>query len=345
MPQAIAVNGKDILVLDSQKGTLTVFHETVFGAVIKQADTLTIAGKYDEAMPLWAQVLGMDRNSQLAYRGMAKGYLLSGDYDNAIKSARLGLDQASYAQAFSGVRSEFFENNFVWIFFGTLLLAGAFTIFIIIAKRRQLVFVKNIRFKTMLGGTFHPFKTAQSIKYSDNGSLMLAAVVAVLFFISSIIVDLHGGFMYVIPDPDSFNAGFAFLGTVGVLLLWSITNWLVCMLFEGKGLLKHIFICSSYSLIPMIIYGFVYFALTFVMTPEEAGFVGIFHVICIILTAFTLLIGIMTVHDFDFYRAAGTTVLTIIGMGILIFIIFMLGILFQNLISFVNTIFFELSLN
>jgi len=46
----------------------------------------------------------------------------------------------------------------------------------------------------------------------------------------------------------------------------------------------------------------------------------------------------MTVHEFNFFKFLGLTVITVIAMGLVIFILFMIGILFQELGGFLSSV-------
>ena len=58
-------------------------------------------------------MLAYDRNSQLAYRGLAKTFVMEEDYKSALEYAKLGFDRTTYATAYRYVRNDYISNNFV----------------------------------------------------------------------------------------------------------------------------------------------------------------------------------------------------------------------------------------
>ena len=74
----------------------------------------------------------------------------------------------------------------------------------------------------------------------------------------------------------------------------------------------------------------------------EAGILSGISVIAIILAGIMLCIGTMIISEFDFFKFLGTGVVSIIAMGVIIFLIFMIVILLQQFFGFFVTIFTEI---
>ena len=123
-----------------------------------------------------------------------------------------------------------------------------------------------------------------------------------------------------------------------LVLLWVVVNWAVCVLFEGKGRLKEIYITSCYSLTPLIIYSIIYIILSYFMTPSSVSFLDLLGSLSTIYFVIMILLSVMVVHEFDFVRAALTSVCTVFGMLICAFLLFMALTLCQDFISFIVSI-------
>lgn len=344
MPSAITTVGDDILVADSSKNSVTVFRCTDYCKLIKKADLLNLKGEYLTAMPLWRQIYAQDKNYQLAYSGLAKGYMMQGNYLKAMEFSKEGLDRDTYAQAFQQERSIFINHNFLWIFILFLLVLGALIGLLFYTSKKRVVLVGNVKLRIMLTTLTHPFDAFNEIKYKKQGSVFLSFVILFLFYSLSVINILHGGFMYVVYDPYTYNAIYTLLGTVGILILWVVANWSICALMEGKGRIKEIFIVSCYSLIPQLIYCLFFLAFSHILIPQEASIFTIALYICNIWTALLIIFGTMVIHEFEFTKSIGTGILTILGMAIIAFIIVMVCTLFQDFIGFIVSVLRELIL-
>ena len=121
-----------------------------------------------------------------------------------------------------------------------------------------------------------------------------------------------------------------------------ISNWLVCVLMGGIGKIKEIYTVTCYSLIPVVFGALTGLLFTHLLSPEEYVFVSIFQVICILYTFFMLAVGIMKIHDYEFGKFAGTTVVTAIAMAIIVFLIFLILLLGQQMLGWIKTAYLEL---
>lgn len=340
---ALAVTENRIYVLDTVKGNITVFTLNEYGAAVKQAAALTNSGKYTEAKPVWEQIIKQDRNNQLAYRGLARAALAEGDYRAAMDYARDGLDRGIYDQAFESVRNDFLERNIGWIVFCVIALGAAIVAAVILKKRGRLPAVNAPKVSLALRAWIHPFKHFRAVKYSAQGSLIIAAVVLALYYITRVLKDFYSGFVHSSFNAGSYNSLLTLIGTVGVVILWVICNWAISILAQGKAHIKEVFIVACYSLIPLEISSIFYLLASNVLLQKEAAVLTVVSTVCLILAGLTLCIGTMIVHEFDFFKFLWTTLITIIAMAVVIFLMFMIVILLQQFFAFIRTVFIEVA--
>ena len=72
-------------------------------------------GEYQQAQPLWEEVLSQDRNFKQAYSGIAKALYEQGNMQTSMEYAKIAKDRVTYAQGFEVERSAFISANFWWI--------------------------------------------------------------------------------------------------------------------------------------------------------------------------------------------------------------------------------------
>ncbi len=357
-PEAVATSSDSLYVLDFAAKNVTVFKLTEYGKLFKEADILTMAGEYSQAQPIWEQVLKLDENNQRAYEGIAKSLLAqanaaksAGDMDTALELyrdtmeyAEQGNDQQTYSQAYEVIQKDWISVNFWWIFLLCLAAVGGIAALLVLSKKRKIFEIKNEKLRTALSVPLHPFQAFQSLRYQKTGSIRLAILFIVLFYLSSVSEDLYGGFMYVLTDTSTYNALFTLIGTVGVLLLWVIVNWGICILNEGKGSLKDIFCMSAYSMAPMIIYSVIFTAASHLIPATDTSTFTIISAIMAIYTVLLLLIGMTVVHEYTFFKAMGMAVLCVACMLLAAFVIFSVVLLSQQFIFFIVGVVDELML-
>ena len=338
---ALTVNNQDVLVCDSGKNSVTIFTVTEYGEMVKRARALMSKGKYIEAKADWESVLKLDKNNQLAYSGLASAAFAENNFEEALSYARQGYNRRVYSQAFEVVRRDYISRNFSWIFLLVLLAAGGAAALMVYTTKRKVVLIKNEKARIMASTITHPFRSFSSVKYNHKGSVPLCLLLLALFYIFSVLNATGGGFLFVHFDEANFNSLLVLMRTVGLALLWVVVNWAVTALFEGKGKMKEIFIITCYSLIPVIISLILFMPLSNVLIAEEAAFLNLMMNAGWIYTLICLCIGSIVIHDFSFSKFIGTSVLTLIGIGLIVFIVFMVSILLQQFFGFSVTVFME----
>ena len=342
LPSGIAVNGTDILVSDSQKNSLTVFKATDYALAVRTAQLKTLSDDFASALEDWQTVASLDSESQLAYRGLAKAYYDMGDNENAMKYAKLGADRETYADAFKEVRSKRLENSFGFIFAGVIVLAAAIALLSVYKRKHAVVLVKNETLKTALSSVAHPAESFRLVKEKHQGSVMISTVILLLLYIVTVLNDTAGGFAFTYFDTNNYNALYVLLSTVGLVVLWTVCNFLVCTLAGGIGKLSEIYCVTCYSLIPVLFGRACNLILTHLLVPDEGAFLSIFLTVCTLYTAFMLIIGIMKIHDYEFGKFVGTTIFSVIGMMIVVFLIFLVFMLSQQVFGWIKTLYIEL---
>lgn len=355
VPSAIAYNlaTDDVLVTDSYSKTLTVFKITDYGRLVKSAQAKTVVGDYEEAMEEWTDVLEQDRNCQLAYAGLAKAYYVMGEnstdeeqaskyFHKAIELAEEGYDRDTYSLAFGSIRTELIRDNFTWIIIIAVVLIGLVIFALVYSTKHKVRLIKNEKVHLATTLVTHPFSNFRDLKEKSLTSVPICLVIIILYYIFTVMETTVGGFAFVYFDPSSYNALLILAKTAGIVILWTVTNWAVCTLLGGKGKMKEIFSVISYSLIPMLIGSIIYVVASNVLVPDEATFLNVLTTICLMYTFLLLAAGSMIVHDYGFGKFLWTTFLTLLGCGIVLFLLITVMILLQQTGGFIATIYSEI---
>ena len=342
---AVSLSIKDdkVLVADADNSEITVFSINEYGKMLQEAQTLYRNGNYVEAKPLWEKIYELDQNCQYAYRGLAKAYYTEGNYKLAKKYAKQAYDYSTYDTAYRQQRNNFISKNFVWIFTLTVAFIVALIYFLIRLKKREKPLINNVKVHTLLNTFAHPFAAFTDIKYKNCGSVAYAVIMVVLFTISSNLKMTCSSFLYRTADATNYNSIYTIATTAGLIVLWSVANWLTSTLMTGKGTLKEIFIVSSYSMLPMVIYNILYLVLSYCLSYDDSAFLNGLSTVALLFTAYILCVAIMTVQEYSFGKMLFTSVITVFLMILIVFIIFMVVILLQQLGNFFYTVYMEVA--
>jgi len=340
-PSAIALNGNNVVVVDTEKVTLNVFEPTEYGKLVLKCQSLMLDSKYLDAEDGWKQVLKLDKNSQLAYRGLARAALRNKEYKNAMNLAKIAYDRDTYAEAMNSYRKIVIAENFAWAIPLLLVLIAVIVFVWFYIKKNEVQLIKNVKLKNYLFTLLHPFDGFSNVKDKGQGSVIIATVLCVLLYISSVVKEVYSGFAYSTYSPQTFNSLYILVKSVGVIVLWSLINWAVCTLLGGLGKIKEIYIVITYCATPLIASNFLYAFLSNILLESEIGFLNIMVTICWIYAAFLLVAGSSKIHDYGFGTIVWTSAATVLGILIVIFLCFIIFMLLQQFGGFAMTLFNE----
>lgn len=121
-PVAIDHMGNDLLVLDTQDCSITIFTPTDFGSKIFQAIEQFQKGQYTQSGQSWQEVMDLNGNYDLAYIGIGRSLLRQKEYGEAMDYFKLKWDDENYSKAFKQYRKEWVEEHIVWIVAGFFLI-------------------------------------------------------------------------------------------------------------------------------------------------------------------------------------------------------------------------------
>lgn len=181
-------------------------------------------------------------------------------------------------------------------------------------------------------------KRLKTGRYRDGFILILLAIIAVTF--NRQMRAFVFNYYYNVPLDILKQIALVVLPVV----LFSLSNWSVTTLAEGKGSFKDIFMVTCYSLMPLIIFQFITPILTHFITLNEQAYLNIIDGIGYGWTFLMLILGIREIHEYSGGKMVSTSILTIIAAFIIVFIVLLFFSLLNELGSFVYSIYREFSL-
>lgn len=339
---AIGMNGYDVIVLDERKNNIAIFERTEYGKMFMSAQAMVLNGDYAEAKELWERVHALDKNNQLAYKGLAKAYVAVGDYEKALEYAKDGLDVETYDQAYTLMRNESLSENFNTYAIVAIVVVCVLIVALRYKKKKNIVLVKSEKVKVLTKILTSPVESFTAIKQKKLGSFKIATILMLICYISEVAKSEWSGFQFVGTSGESFNSLLTLVKTIGAVLLFTIANWGVATLMQGRGTLKEIYVVTCYSLIPLIISNFAFSIITHFISLSEEPFLSILTTALLLYTVVLFIFGLMAIHDVSFGKFLGITILSIAGILVVIFVGVVVFLLAQQLYSFVMTIVNEL---
>lgn len=188
---------------------------------------------------------------------------------------------------------------------------------------------------------FHPFDGFWDLKREKRGSVSAALTFIILTIFMLVVQKQNTAFLFNMNRLDAINVMVDVITVSLVCLLWCVANWCLTSLMDGEGKLKDILIFTGYSLIPLWLIQFPLVAVSHMITTEEGTFYYVLTTISYMWTGALLLAGMMVTHQYSVKKTLFTTLLTIVGMGILLFIGLLFFSVIQQIVTFVTTVYRE----
>lgn len=189
---------------------------------------------------------------------------------------------------------------------------------------------------------FHPFKGFWELKREKRGTVLSASAIILAVIIIFVIRRQFTGFVLNNNDPNEMNVLFQICYVLCPFLVWCIANWSVTTLMEGEGTFRDIYIASAYALVPLVLLNVPMVLLSQVLVENEVTIYTLLDSISIIWTAFLLIIGIMTVHQYSMFKTIATTVITLVAMIVILVIILLFFSLMQQMYHFLCLLGYEI---
>ena len=188
----------------------------------------------------------------------------------------------------------------------------------------------------------HPLDGFWDLTNEKRGSIAAANVIIFASILVEVLRLTLSSFMFVRINMESFNAIIIFLRTLVPVLLWTLANWSLTTLMDGKGRMKDIYMAVAYALVPSVIINAVMIILSQFITFEEGAIYWFLAGLSMGWTGLLIICGMMMVHDYSMGKTLLSSLLTVVGMGIIVFIFVVFFSLISDTIAYFMSLYKEI---
>jgi len=351
--RALDGDGERLFVLDEQRGQITIFEPTEYGKLIHEANKQYMLGNFEESTAAWYGVLKYNNHLPLAYNGLGMAYLRQRDYKTAMEYLRLGNNRTQYSKAFAKYRKEIIERNFLWIMIAVVAAVTAVVVWYIRKSRqpeeRKIFDSSKVQgwrritsaLKYSLHVAVNPVDGFWDLRYEDRGNMPAAMIILLGASLSMVFLKQYTGYLFNPRDVSRINVFSEVTATLATFFLWCAINWALTTLMDGKGSFSDIVMATAYALTPLILIYVPITILSNLLTLEEGSYYYFFQGLGVLWCGILVFFATMVTHHYTPAKTAGTCVLVVVGMGVVVF----LGLLFLNMVSmlteYVTTVYRE----
>lgn len=339
-PVAIGMKGEQIVVLDKGLNQLSIFKPTRYGETIRDAVIYSDLGERDKASKAWTKAQKLNTNLEIAYLGVGKAELRKGNNLAAMADFELGMHKGYYSRAF-----ERYRKDFLWEHFNMVAAALAAAVLVLVVAMK-LVNARRLAeqgtWRMAWYTIFHPFNGFWELKYEKKGKIWFSLLILATLTVLYIMKRQYSGFIFNMRLTDEVNSLDEIKFIVLPFFLWCIANWSLTTLMDGEGKFKEILIATGYALIPLVLVQIPLILMSNMLTAKEASFYYLLESVVIGWVAWLLFAGMQTVHQYSVSKTIVTMLLTMVVIGIFIFLAMLFFALLQQMLVFGTTIYREI---
>lgn len=345
-------SANNVYVLDdsSKRNCIQVFRETDFAWQVHEALGLYNDARYEESIAVWREVLRYNSMLDMAYRGIGLGYMMSGQYEEALDQFRIAFDQADYSEAYWEIRNLWLRENvptLLWI-----VLIGALVLIalrILDRKTRCFAFVdrawekaKTVRVIREVAFMFrfirHPEDACYEVKAKKRATPLGAWTVLGLLFALYILGILFTGFVFNAVIPEETILLKEALSLLLPILIFIVANYLMSSLMEGEGTFRATFVNIVGALMPIFLVYPVVILLSNFITLNESFLYTLPLTVMFAWSAILVFFNVKETHNYTVGQTLVNLLLTLLTMVILILVLIMVYLMVLQVTNFVTDI-------
>ena len=189
-----------------------------------------------------------------------------------------------------------------------------------------------------------PSSELYELKYYKLWPLTPSVVILLAWYAAEVLAAYGTDFKFNYRNLTEINILYTLGATIGLFLLFTVVNWAVTTLMDGKGRLREIFCATSYALIPYVVARIACVAMSHFIIMEEGSFMTIIEAFALLYSVFLFMAAMMTIHDYSLTKAVFSVLLSAAGIVFVLFLLVLFFGLLQQVTLFGQTIYMELQL-
>lgn len=188
-------------------------------------------------------------------------------------------------------------------------------------------YLKTLKFA--LYCTTHPLDGFWDLTHEKRGSIAAANTILALTLLTNICKLQYTSFVFNKVYMPEENIWILLASVLFPLALWSVGNWALTTLFNGKGRLNQVYMATCYAMTPYVLIQLPLIVLSNMITVEEGALYTVLSTLSLIWSAMLILSAMMQIHEYSLSKTLLFTIASIFAMLVMIFIL----LIFFSMIS------------
>ncbi len=193
-------------------------------------------------------------------------------------------------------------------------------------------YLKTLKFA--LYCTTHPLDGFWDLTHEKRGSIAAANTILVLTLLTNICKLQYTSFVFNKVYMPEENIWILLASVLFPLALWSVGNWGLTTLFNGKGRLNQVYMATCYAMTPYVLIQFPLIVLSNMITVEEGALYTVLSILSLIWAAMLILSAMMQIHEYSLSKTLLFTIASIFAMLVMIFILLIFFSMISQAVSY-----------
>jgi len=342
-----------LYVLDRDKALVQRFEITEYAALVHEALALYQEGLYAPSQEPWEKVIRLNSMFDYAQMGLGKAYYKLERYADALKAFRLGGDKAGYSDAYWEVRNAWAQRNILWLVFGLVALAALLRLWRLLKRKwrpaaslsalwKRLTDRKLLReLRFMWYFPRNPADAYYGVRFENKVSVLSASILYAVMFAIYLVGKYACGFLFKTVQDGHYEIMKDVILVPGGLTLFLVACNLICSIRDGEGTFGQMYCGLAYALTPYIALRPVAFALSFVLTYNEAFIITLLNVVALAGCFVLILMMVKTLQNYSFRESIAALLLTLFTMLMIVIAMVIAAALVAQLWEFITGVWRE----
>lgn len=352
-PTSIAATSEnELIVVDQGAASLVKYERTRFTEAVHQAMSSYQQGEYRVSQELWEYTLNYNSVFDNARIGLGNAYLREGEAQLAYQEFMSAEFTPGISAAFWEIRQDWLSTNLNTLF--VLMMVGLilWSLWRLVKKfsRRsislthKLQWLKKYKFvdNFLFIFEFHQaiFDGIYTIKRRKRVSVFFSMILFLLYIGLFLMYHQWTNVVFVADNPYLLYELATF---IFVVLLWMVSNYLICSINDGEGTFLQSVNGTAYAMTPILFVFPVVIFLSNGLTLEQSVF---FYLPQAIAGLWVLFLQFFVIKDLHNYEVGETftiifkSIFTMLIIGLCVFVLYTLG---SQLINFILDVITEVS--
>ena len=330
-----------LYVLDAERGLVHIMKATDYARNFHDAVDLYNIGDYKGSALLWQHIMAVGGTSFYAENYLAQCLYEQGDYTGAAEHYQLAGNIDGYSDAYWQIRNDDIATLLPYVVAAVVVLV---IVKILINRfydpdkkvRRSNIWKDDTQllFKVLR----HPIDTFYDIRFEHKGHMITAFALYVVEYLLFLAYFTCSGFVLI--GNSAQDASILFLSCIfwAPIMLFIVSNFLVCEVCEGKAAFRDVFISTAYVFAPFVVLMPFGIAISHIITGNELPLLQLAIIAISGWTVANLVIATMQIQMFELKVALKHLLITAFLMAVTVLALSLIYILCEEMVDMVISI-------